>query len=45
MWETAEVFEKRLKCVGNDADMREIAKTCGKWLKNLTNGLINWEIV
>ena len=24
--------------------MREMAKICGKWLKYLTNGLINWEM-
>ena len=24
--------------------MWEIAKSCGKWLKYLTNGLINWEM-
>ena len=23
--------------------MWEMAKICGKWLKYLTNGLINWE--
>ena len=41
MWEIAYVFEKRLKYVGNDVDLWEIAKTCGKWLKYLINGLIN----
>ena len=29
---------------GNDVDMWEMAKICGKWLKYLTNGLINWEM-
>ena len=24
--------------------MWEMAKICGKWLKYLTNGLINWEM-
>ena len=37
------MFEKRLKYVGYDVDMWEMAKICGKWLKYLTNGLINWE--
>ena len=41
MWEMAQVFEKRLKYVGNDVDLWEIAKICGKWLKYLINGLIN----
>ena len=41
MWEMAEVFEKRLKYVGNDVDLWEIAKICGEWLKYLINGLIN----
>ena len=41
MWEMALVFEKRLKYVGNDVDLWEIAKICGKWLKFLVNGLIN----
>ena len=40
MWEIAEVFEKRLKYVGDDVDLWEIAKICGKWLKYLINGLI-----
>ena len=34
------MFEKRLKYVGNDVDMWEMARICGKWLKYLTNGLI-----
>ena len=41
MWEMAELFQKRLKYVGNDVDMCEIAKICGKWLKYLINGLNN----
>ena len=41
MWEMAYVFEKRLKYVGNDVDLWEIAKICGKLLKYLINGLIN----
>ena len=39
MWEISEVFEKRLKYVGNDVDLWEIAKICGKWLKYFINGL------
>ena len=35
------MFEKQLKYVGNDVDLWEIAKICGKWLKYLINGLIN----
>ena len=41
MWEMAQVFDKRLKYVGNDVDLWEIAKICGKWLKYLIIGLIN----
>ena len=41
MWEMAEVFEKRLKYVGNDVDLWEITKICGEWLKYLINGFIN----
>ena len=41
MCEMAEVFEERQKYVGNDVDLWEIAKICGKWLKYLINGLIN----
>ena len=37
------VFEKLKKYVGNHIDMSEMAKTCGKWLRYLANGLINWE--
>ena len=33
-----------LKYVGNNVDMWEMAKISGKWLKYLTNGLINWEM-
>ena len=35
------VFDKRLKYVGNVVDPWEMAIKCGKWLKCLTNGLIN----
>ena len=38
------VFEYRLKYVGNDVDLWEIAKICGKWLKYLINGLNMWEM-
>ena len=41
MWEMAEALEKRVKCEGNDVDLWEIAKICGKWLKYLINSLIN----
>ena len=34
----------RLKYVGNDLDLWEIAKIYGKWLKYLTNGLSIWEL-
>ena len=30
--------------MGNDEDLWEMAKICGKWLKYLTNGLIMWEM-
>ena len=29
MFELASLFEKRLKCVGNDVDLSEMATTCG----------------
>ena len=35
------MLEKRIKYVGNDVDLWEIAKICGKWIKYLINGLIN----
>ena len=35
----AEVFEYRLKYVGDDVHLCEIAKTCMKFLKYLINGL------
>ena len=38
------VFDKRKTYVGNDVDLKEMAKKCGKWLKCLTNALINWEM-
>ena len=41
MWEIALVFEKRLKHVGNEVDLWEIGKICGKWLKYLINDLIS----
>ena len=28
MWEMAQVFQKRLKYVGNDVDLREMAQIC-----------------
>ena len=39
MWEMASLFEKRLKCVGNDVDLLEMGKTYGKCLKYVGNGL------
>ena len=30
--------------MGNDVDLFEIAKICGKWLKYLINGLNMWEM-
>ena len=30
MWEMAEVFQKRLKYVGNDVDLWELAQICGE---------------
>ena len=30
--------------MGNDVDLWEIAKICGKWLKYLINGLNMWEM-
>ena len=30
--------------MGNDVDLSEIAKICGKWLKYLTNGLKMWKM-
>ena len=32
MWKMAEVFEKRLKYMGNDLEIWERAKMFGKWL-------------
>ena len=39
MWEMASLFEKRLKCVGNDVDLWEMVKAYGKCLKYVGNGL------
>ena len=33
-----------LKYVGNNVDIWEMAKISGKWLKYLTNDIINWEM-
>ena len=51
IWELASVFEKRLKYVGNDVDLLEIAQKCGemtslfdKRLRNVENDLEIWEI-
>ena len=42
MWEMALVFEKRLKYGGNDVDLLEIAKICGKWLLVFDKRLKLW---
>ena len=34
----------RLKDVGNDVDLWEMAKIYGKWIKYLTNGLNMWKL-
>ena len=39
MLEMASLFEKRLKCVGNDVDLWEIPKTYGECLKYVRNSL------
>ena len=39
MCKMASLFEKRLKCVRNDVDLWEMAKTYGKCLKYVGNGL------
>ena len=51
MWEMDQVFQKRLKYVGNDLDLWEIAKICGKmtelfdkWFKNVENDIEIWEM-
>ena len=51
MWEMSLVFEKRLRYVGNEVDMREMAKICGemaklfdKRLKYVGVALEIWEI-
>ena len=31
--------------MGNDLDIWEVAKICGKWVKYLTNGLNMWEMI
>ena len=38
------VLEYRLKYVGNDVDLWEITKICGKCFKYLINGLNMWEM-
>ena len=30
LWEMAQVFQKRLKYVGNDVDLFEMAQICGE---------------
>ena len=51
MWEMAYVFQKRLKYVGNDLDLWEMAQICGemaelfdKRLKHVKNDLEIWEM-
>ena len=38
------MFEKRLKYVGNDLDLWEMAQISWKWLEYLTNGINMWEL-
>ena len=35
----AKIFDKRLKYVGNDLETWEMAKICGKWLRDRDHGL------
>ena len=51
IWEMDQVFEKRLKYLGNGLDLFKMAQTCGqmtelfdKRLKNLENDSEIWEI-
>ena len=44
MLEVAYVFEKGLKCVGNDVDKWKMASICWKWINYLRNGLDIWEM-
>ena len=51
MWEMAQVFQKRLKYLGNDLDLWEMAQICvemaslfDKRLKNVENDLEIWEM-
>ena len=37
-------FLKRVKYVGNDVEMWELAKYLRKWVKYLRNGLNVWEM-
>ena len=39
MWEMAQVFDKRLKCVGNGLEIWEIAQIYLARLKYLRNGI------
>ena len=36
--EMAELFDKRLKNVENDLEIREMAKIFGKWLRYIAHG-------
>ena len=51
MWEMASVFKKRIKYVGNDVELWEMAQICcsmaqlfDKMLKNVENDLEIWEM-
>ena len=35
----AKIFDKRLKYVGNDLEIWEMAKIFGKWLRDIDHGL------
>ena len=38
-WEMGEVFDKRLKYLGNDLEIWEMAKICGKWIRYMRHSL------
>ena len=38
-WKMTEIFDKRLKYVGNDLQIWEMAKIFGKWLRYMVQGL------
>ena len=42
-WKMTEMFDKRLKYVGNDLQIWDIAKTFVKWLRYMVQGLSSRE--